>query len=60
MICNKCDLPYLSMTSGELYCPSCGSTYIPREFLERPKDMPDYNPIPKGGWSKDIRDNLPF
>jgi predicted RNA-binding Zn-ribbon protein involved in translation (DUF1610 family) len=45
---------------GAFYCIDCGHTKIPRCYIDRPSDLPDYNPVPKGGYSKDIRDDLPF
>lgn len=45
---------------GAFYCLDCGHTKIPRCYIDRPSDLPDYNPVPKGGYSKDIRDDLPF
>lgn len=51
---------YLELETGEDYCPDCGHYHIALVFLVRPTNLSDYNPTPKGGWSKDYRDDLPF
>ncbi len=61
MRCQKCSEGYyISLETGEEYCPCCGNYYINPVLLQRPDDLPNYNPIPKKGWSEDYRNDLPF
>lgn len=62
MHCKNCadDMHTIMQDDGTGWCTECHSVIVPSTFLDRPKDLLDYNPPPLGGWAEDYRNNLPF